>query len=64
MAESARDVDRLAQAVPKFTCKGCGESGSKVTNGRPVLEAVEEVYRRTRACLWCGFVFKTREILE
>lgn len=55
------DVDRLAQAVPKFTCPGCGESASKVTNGRPVLGQLDEIYRRTRCCLWCGYVFKTDE---
>jgi transcriptional regulator NrdR family protein len=57
-------VDRLAHAVSKFTCPGCGESASKVTNGRPVLGQREEIYRRTRRCLWCGFTFKTDEIIS
>ena len=58
------DAERLAKAVPKFTCPGCGESASRVVNGRPVLDAPEDTYRRTRRCLWCGFDFHTKEILE
>lgn len=55
---------RETDGVPKFTCARCGHGTSKVTRGRPRLGEIEEIYRRTRVCLLCGFVYRTRETIE
>lgn len=55
-------IDKLAQAVPKFTCPGCGESASKVTDSR--YHAALDAVIRQRVCLWCRRRFETEETLR
>jgi hypothetical protein len=48
---------RKSPEVPKVPCNRCGQWESRVKDGR----AVEDGYRRKRACLTCGAVFFTIE---
>jgi rubredoxin len=60
----SRGGRRETDGVAKFTCAKCGHGESGVKNGRPVLGQIEEIYRRWRRCKGCGFVYKTREMVE
>ena len=58
------NADRLARAVPKFTCPRCQESGSRVYKSKPIYDGDEDAVRRIHVCLWCGYRFRTLEKLE
>lgn len=59
--QATRGGRREGDTVAKFTCYRCGASVSFVKNGRAILGRVEDIYRRTRRCKACGFVFHTEE---
>lgn len=53
--------ERIASTAPKLRCPSCGQYESRVV--RTLEDPAGHCVPRQRECLWCGYRYKTREIL-